>query len=101
LDSEVQEKLLKLEDQGAMRFFSERRLRPLIQIGDPRRQMRELVPPRCQMITRLAFSFGTRLTPVSHRPHLEGGLDLQPLQQVVEPRVPYHPVREWGGLRPR
>jgi hypothetical protein len=41
LDSEVQEKLLKLEDQGAIRFFSERRLRPLIQIEDPRRQLRE------------------------------------------------------------
>jgi hypothetical protein len=41
LDSEVQEKLLKLEDQRAIRFFSERRLRPLIQIEDPRRQLRE------------------------------------------------------------
>jgi hypothetical protein len=41
LDSEVQEKLLKLEDQGAIRFFSERRLRPLIQIEDPKRQVRE------------------------------------------------------------
>ena len=41
LNSEVQEKLLKLEDQGAIRFFSERRLRPLIQIEDPRRQLRE------------------------------------------------------------
>jgi len=52
LDSEVQEKLLKLEDQGAMRFFSERRLRPLIQIEDPRRQLQEFermlaqIPPR-------------------------------------------------------
>ncbi len=41
LDSEIQEKLLKLEDQRAIRFFSERRLRPLIQIEDPRRQLRE------------------------------------------------------------
>jgi len=41
LDSAVQEKLLKLEDQRAIRFFSERRLRPLIQIEDPRRQLRE------------------------------------------------------------
>ena len=41
LDSEVHERLLGLEDQRAIRFFSERRLRPLIQIEDPRRQMRE------------------------------------------------------------
>ncbi|MCK4916470.1 MAG: hypothetical protein KAS89_09865, partial [Candidatus Eisenbacteria sp.] len=31
LDSEIQEQLLGLEDQRAIRFFSERRLRPLIQ----------------------------------------------------------------------
>jgi transcriptional regulator with XRE-family HTH domain len=42
LDSEVKKRLLKLEDQRAIRFFGERRLRPLIQIEDPRRQMREL-----------------------------------------------------------
>ncbi len=41
LDSEVQERLLGLEDQSAVQFFSERRLRPLIQIEDPGRQMRE------------------------------------------------------------
>ncbi len=41
LDSKVQKQLLRLEDQKAIRFFSERRLRPLIQIGDPRRQVRE------------------------------------------------------------
>ena len=41
LDSEVQERVLGLEDQRAVRFFSERRLRPLIQIEDPKRQVRE------------------------------------------------------------
>jgi hypothetical protein len=41
LDSEIWERLLGLEDQTAIRFFSERRLRPLIQIGDPKRQVRE------------------------------------------------------------
>ena len=42
LDLEVQERLLGLRDQRAVRFFSERRLRPLIQIEDPMQQMREL-----------------------------------------------------------
>ncbi len=41
LDSEIQEQLLGLEDQRAIRFFSEHRLRPLIQIKDPKRQARE------------------------------------------------------------
>ena len=41
LDSEIRERLLGLEDQTAVRFFSERRLRPLIQIEDPKRQVRE------------------------------------------------------------
>jgi hypothetical protein len=41
LNSEVQERLLKLEDQRAIRFFSERRLRPLIQIEDPKQQVLE------------------------------------------------------------
>jgi len=42
LAPEVQERLLGLQDQRAVRFFSERRLRPLIPIEDPQRQMREL-----------------------------------------------------------
>jgi hypothetical protein len=41
LAPEVQEQLLRLEDTKAVRFFSERRLRPLIQIEDPNRQARE------------------------------------------------------------
>ena len=41
LDSEIQERLLGLEDQRAIRFFSEHRLRPLIQIEDSKRQVRE------------------------------------------------------------
>jgi len=41
LASEVQELLLRLENQGAIRLFSERRLRPLVQIEDPKRQVRE------------------------------------------------------------
>jgi hypothetical protein len=41
LDCAVQEQLLGLEDQRIVRFFSERRLRPLIQIEDPTRQLRE------------------------------------------------------------
>jgi CRP-like cAMP-binding protein len=42
LDPEVQKRLVGLQDQRAVRFFSERRLRPLIQIEDPERQMREV-----------------------------------------------------------
>ncbi len=41
LAPEIQEHLLRLEDQQAIRFFRERRLRPLIQIEDPRRQVEE------------------------------------------------------------
>ena len=41
LDYAVQEQLLGLEDQRVVRFFSERRLRPLIQIEDPKQQVRE------------------------------------------------------------
>lgn len=41
LASKVQECLLGLQDQKTIRFFSERRLRPLIQIDDPKRQMLE------------------------------------------------------------
>lgn len=41
LAPEVQERLLGLEDPKAVRFFSEHRLRPLIPIADPRRQLRE------------------------------------------------------------
>ena len=41
LASEVQKRLLRIEDQKAIRFFSEHRLRPLIQIEDPERQVRE------------------------------------------------------------
>ncbi len=41
LAPEVQEQLLRLEDEKAVRFFSERRLRPLIQLEDPKRQIRE------------------------------------------------------------
>ncbi len=37
----VQEQLLRIEDQKAIRFFSERRLRPLVQIEDPERQVLE------------------------------------------------------------
>jgi hypothetical protein len=42
LDPEVQKRLTGLQDQRAVRFFSERRLRPLAQVEDPGRQMREL-----------------------------------------------------------
>jgi hypothetical protein len=41
LDPEVQKHLLDLQDQRAVRFFSERRLRLLIRIEDPKQQMRE------------------------------------------------------------
>lgn len=41
LTSEVQEQLLRLEDPKAIRFFSEHRLRPPIQIEDPKRQVDE------------------------------------------------------------
>lgn len=38
---EVQERRPRLEDERAIRFFSEHRLRPLNQIEDPNRQVRE------------------------------------------------------------
>ena len=48
---EIQEQLLRLTDQQAIRFFSENRLRPLTQIDNPARQFEEFqklfaqVPP--------------------------------------------------------
>ncbi|MBI3321427.1 MAG: hypothetical protein HYZ91_04070 [Candidatus Omnitrophica bacterium] len=41
LAPEIQEQLLRLTDQLAIRFFSENRLRPLTQITDPARQLEE------------------------------------------------------------
>jgi hypothetical protein len=41
LAPEIQEWLLTLQDQKAIRFFSERRLRPLVQIDDPKKQVCE------------------------------------------------------------
>ena len=41
LAPEIQEQLLHLTDQQAIRFFSENRLRPLTQIEDPARQLEE------------------------------------------------------------
>lgn len=41
LAPEIQEHLLRLEDQQVIRFFRERRLRPLVQIEDPMRQVEE------------------------------------------------------------
>ena len=41
LAPEIQEQLLRLTDQQAIRFFSENRLRPLTQIDDPTRQVEE------------------------------------------------------------
>ncbi len=38
---EIQEQLLRLTDQRAIRFFSENRLRPLTQIDNPQRQFEE------------------------------------------------------------
>ena len=40
LAPEVQERLLRLEDEEAVRFFSEHRLRPQVQIEDPNHQVR-------------------------------------------------------------
>ena len=37
----IQDQLLRLADQTALRFFSENRLRPLTQIEDPARQLEE------------------------------------------------------------
>ena len=39
LAPEIQDQLLRLTDQPAIRFFSENRLRPLTQIDDPARQL--------------------------------------------------------------
>ena len=41
LAPEIQEQLLHLTDQQAIRFFSENRLRPLTQLTDPTRQVEE------------------------------------------------------------
>ena len=41
LAPEIQKELLNLQDQKAIRYFSERRLRPLLAIKDPARQIRE------------------------------------------------------------
>ena len=41
LAPEIQDQLLRLTDQPAIRFFSENRLRPLTQIDDPKRQLEE------------------------------------------------------------
>lgn len=41
LAPEIQDQLLRLTDQQAIRFFSENRLRPLTQIDDPKRQLEE------------------------------------------------------------
>ena len=41
LAPEIQDQLLRLTDQRAIRFFSENRLRPLTQIADPERQLEE------------------------------------------------------------
>ena len=38
---EVQERLLRLEDEEAVRFFSSHRLRPRVQIEDPNHQVRK------------------------------------------------------------
>jgi len=41
LPPQIQDQLLYLTDQQAIRFFSENRLRPLTQIDDPSRQHEE------------------------------------------------------------
>ena len=41
LAPEIQDQLMRLTDQRAIRFFSENRLRPLTQIADPVRQLEE------------------------------------------------------------
>lgn len=41
LPEEIQKVLLGLNDQRAIRFFSERRIRPLLGIPEPVRQVRE------------------------------------------------------------
>jgi len=41
LTPEIQKALLALQDQNIIRFFSERRLRPLLTIKSPRKQIRE------------------------------------------------------------
>ena len=41
LPEEIQRALLGLKDHGAIRYFSERRLRPLLAIQDAARQIKE------------------------------------------------------------
>lgn len=37
----IQEHLLRLQDQELIRYFTEHRLRPLVQIKNPKHQLRE------------------------------------------------------------
>ena len=41
LAPEIQRELVELQDQKAIRFFSERRLRPLLNIKEPSKQIQE------------------------------------------------------------
>ena len=56
LASEIQEQLLRLTAQPAIRFFSENRLRPLTQIEDPTRQLEEFQKLLAQVPSPASFA---------------------------------------------
>ena len=56
LAPEIQEQLLRLTDQQAIRFFSENRLRPLTQIDDSARQLAEFKNLLAQLSSQESFA---------------------------------------------
>ena len=56
LAPKIQEQLLRLSDQQAIRFFSENRLRPLTQIEDSARQLAEFKNLLAQLSSQESFA---------------------------------------------
>ena len=56
LAPEIQDQLLRLTDQPAIRFFSENRLRPLTQIDDSARQLAEFQNLLAQLSSQESFA---------------------------------------------
>ena len=56
LAPEIQDQLLRLADQRAIRFFSENRLRPLTQIEDSARQLAEFKNLLAQLSSQESFA---------------------------------------------
>ncbi len=56
LAPEIQDQLLRMTDQRAIRFFSENRLRPLTQIDDSARQLAEFQNLLAQLSSQESFA---------------------------------------------